>query len=180
MEPSLKTTALIAMLFILGLSGCAARMEKPDGQAPIRVGAQAATKLVLSLNGSDVATTADDWETMKGVWRDAFSQEAKNSGIAYAFQDGAAKHTGEDGTLLAVYVNDYRYVSKGARFGLGVMTGNAFIDSKVRFINLKDGELWGEQPYNTSSTAWEGVFSAMTAKQVEAICKKMIDTSGGK
>jgi hypothetical protein len=60
------------------------------------------------------------------------------------------------------------------------MTGNAFVDSKVRFIDLKDGRVWGEQPYNTKSTAWEGVFSAMTAKQVGAICKKMVDTTLGR
>lgn len=169
-----------AAALVLALSGCAARMEKPENQAPIRVGAAAATKLVLNLSGSDVATKASDWETMKGVWRDAFSEEAKNAGVPFGFQDGAPRPMGEGGTLLAVYVNDYRYVSTGARFGLGVMTGNAFVDSKVRFMDLKDGQLWGEQPYNTKSTAWEGVFSAMTSKQVEAICKSMVATSLGK
>lgn len=38
-------------------------------------GTGAASKLVLNLNGSTVATTADDWEEMKGIWRDAFSQQ---------------------------------------------------------------------------------------------------------
>ena len=174
----MKTVALIALTLMLG--GCAARMERPENQAPIRVGTEAARKLVLNLDGSEVATKADDWETMKGIWRDAFSQNAKEAGVAYGFQEGAAKHTGEAGTLLAVYLNDYRVVSAGARFGLGVMTGNAYVDSKVRFIDLKNGDVWGEQPYNTKSTAWEGVFSAMTAKQVEAICKAMVDTTLGR
>jgi len=60
------------------------------------------------------------------------------------------------------------------------MTGKAYVDSKVRYIDLKGGEVWGEQPYNTKSTAWEGMFSAMTAKQVEAICKAMVDTTLGR
>jgi len=44
---------------------------------------------------------------------------------------------------------------------------------KVSFRDLKTGEVWGEQSYDTSSTAWEGIFSAMTDKQVRAICKEI-------
>jgi hypothetical protein len=135
---------------------------------------------VLNISGSPTAAGSSDWETMKGVWRDAFAEEAKEAGVPFGFQDGAAQPTGEEGTLLAVYVNDYRYVSTGARFGLGVMTGNAYIDSKVRFMDLMNGQLRGEQGYNTSSSAWQGVFSAMTSKQVAAICKKMVETSVGR
>lgn len=175
-----RMIGLFAASLVLALSGCAARMEKPANEAPLRVGTGAASKLVLNLNGSTVATTADDWEEMKGIWRDAFSQQAKSAGVAYGFQDGAASPTGEEGTLLAVYINDYRNVSTGARFGFGVMTGNAFVDSKVGFLDLKSGEVWGEQPYNTSSTAWQGVFSAMTSKQVEAICEKMVSATLGR
>lgn len=174
----MKTIALISIALLLG--GCATRMEQPENPTPIRVSAEAARKLVLNLSGSQTATTADDWETMKGIWRDAFSQQAKDAGIAYGFQEGDAKPTGEAGTLLAVYVNDYRIVSTGARFGLGVMTGNAYVESKVGFIDLKNGEARGERPYNTKSTAWQGVFSAMTAKQVDAICKSMVDTALGR
>jgi hypothetical protein len=29
--------------------------------------------------------------------------------------------------------------------------------------------------YDTSSTAWQGVFSAMTDKQVQAICKQIVE-----
>ena len=39
---------------------------------------------------------------------------------------------------------------------------------------LKTGEVWGEREYDTTSTAWEGVFSAMTEKQVRAICKDIV------
>jgi hypothetical protein len=32
----------------------------------------------------------------------------------------------------------------------------------------------GERTYDTSSTAWQGAFSAMTDKQVQAICKQIV------
>jgi len=55
------------------------------------------------------------------------------------------------------------------------MTGNAFINSKVQFVDLSNGSALGERSYDTSSTAWQGAFSAMTDKQVRAICKEIGD-----
>lgn len=49
------------------------------------------------------------------------------------------------------------------------MSGNAYIESTLTFNDLKTGRSFGSQTANTSSSAWEGVFSAMTNKQVEAI-----------
>lgn len=176
----MKTGLSAVLVTAFLVSGCAARMTAPEVQTPIKVGDGAASALVLNLSGSETATTADDWEMMKGVWRDAFGQAANEASVPFSFQEGDAKATGQPGTLLSVYIDDYRYISTGARFGFGVMTGNAFIESKARFMDLKSGEVWGERPYSTKSTAWQGVFSAMTSKQVEAICKDMVSTSLGR
>ena len=51
----------------------------------------------------------------------------------------------------------------------GVMTGNAYIDAKATFCDLNDGKEIGQRVYNTSSTAWAGIFATMTPKQVDAI-----------
>jgi hypothetical protein len=175
----MKSTFLLILAATLTLSGCAARMTQPEAPAPIRVGAGAASTLVLNLSGSQKAMAADNWELMKGVWRDAFSQAAKAARVPFSFQEGAATRTGQPGTLLAVHIDDYRYISTGARYGFGVMTGNAYIESTVRFIDLSSGEAWGERPYSTASSAWQGIFSAMAPKQVEAICTDMVNTSLG-
>jgi len=87
---------------------------------------------------------------------------------------GTAKPTGERGTLLDVRIDDYRYLTPAARFGFGIMTGNAYIVARIRFLNLANSELFGEQRYSTTSTAWEGVFSAMTGKQVEGIAAQVV------
>jgi hypothetical protein len=71
-------------------------------------------------------------------------------------------------------VNDYRWVSTGARIGFGVFTGNAFVDAKIRFLDLKTGQPFGEQSINTSSSTMQGVFSAMTDKQLQAIAKEIV------
>jgi hypothetical protein len=83
--------------------------------------------------------------------------------------DGGAHRNPEAGTLVTVDVNDYRQVGIGARIFFGVMTGNAYIDAKVAFADLSNGKPFGEQAYNTSSSAWSAVFGTMTPHQVDAI-----------
>ena len=53
--------------------------------------------------------------------------------MVFEVQKGEARSTGEAGTLLQVYVNDYRMVGIGSRILFGVMTGNAFIDAKASY-----------------------------------------------
>jgi hypothetical protein len=57
---------------------------------------------------------------------------------------------------------------------LGVMTGNAFINAQVGFRDLKTGETWATKTYDTKSSARNGVFAAMTTKQVRAMCHEML------
>ena len=49
------------------------------------------------------------------------------------------------------------------------MTGNAFIEAKVKALSLRDGKAFGEQLYSTSSSAWSGVFAKVTPQQVDSI-----------
>ena len=128
----------------------------------------------MNITGSKVATASKDWEQLKGEWRAAMKAAATAGGIKYSEQDNATRPPAEPGTLVTVHVNDYRYISAGARFGFGVMTGNAFMNSTVSFADLRDGRIYGERSYNTASSAWEGIFSAMTAQQIEAICKEIV------
>lgn len=48
------------------------------------------------------------------------------------------------------------------------------MDADVSFVDAKSGKVLGSRKYNTSSTAWQGVFSAMTDKQVRAICDQIL------
>lgn len=140
---------------------------------PVRVPAASNRRIVLNMTGPKTVVEAKDWASFKEEWRATFAEHAKGAGIGFAMQDGAARPTGEAGTLLDVYVNDYRQVGIGARIFLGVMSGNAFIDSKVAFTDLNAGARFGEQSYNTTSSAWGGVFAKMTPQQVDAIATEV-------
>lgn len=116
---------------------------------------------------------AKDWTSCREEWRATFAEHAKEAGIAFALQKGDARPTGEAGTLLSVYVNDCREVSVSARIFFGVLMGNGYIDSKVTFADLNNGQRFGEQAYNTSSSAWAGVFAKMTPQQVDSIASEV-------
>jgi hypothetical protein len=166
----------ILMLAALAVmtSGCASTVQKSAQSAPIPVGAEAGKSVVLNITGSTVATTAKDWNDFKGLWRDACTQEFTAVGAVFSMQDGEPKPTGDAGTLVVVNVADYRYVSTATRIMFGVMTGNAFINAQVTFRDLKSGDVRAIKTYDTTSTAWQGVFSGMTPKQVRAMCHELV------
>jgi hypothetical protein len=161
-------------LLVLLLAGCAASVKRPEApQRAVQITREAAQRLVLTM-AVDQASVGKDWEAFKGEWRGAFAEQARLAALPFEFREGPPRATGEPGTLAAVMIHDYRYLTPGARYGFGIMTGNAYIKSTIRFLNLANGDIMGEQQYNTTSTAWEGIFSAMTPKQVEAIAAEVV------
>ena len=160
---------------VLLLAGCASTVKKSDGEAPVPVGVKAPGKhIVLNLTGSQVATSAKDWAGFKGIWNDECGDEFHEADAQFLMQDGTAQPTGSEGALVVVNVENYHYVSIGARVMFGIMTGNAFIKSQVAFRDLKTGDTWTTKTYDTTSSAWHGVFAAMTTKQVRAICHEIL------
>jgi ABC-type uncharacterized transport system auxiliary subunit len=175
----------IAIAFALAaallMGGCATKRADNSGTAssaieatpriatPVNVPAASARKVVMSMTGSKQVVEAKDWADFKREWRETFAEHAKGSGIAFSFVEGTIQPTAEDGTILMVDVADYRMIGIGARILFGIMTGNAYIDAKVKFANLRDGTVFGEQQFNTSSSAGSGVFAKVTPQQVDQI-----------
>ncbi len=182
------TTFLAAAALTLG--GCAATVERTapasstaaaapsqqqQQQPSMKIPADAGKRLVLNMQlDPKHAATDTGWPDFKKEWIDITKEQATGKGMAFSTQDGEAKPSGEQGTLVVVRINDYRYVSIAKRVMLGIMSGNAYIDSKVEFRDLATGKLYGERAYNTSSSAWGGVFSAMTPKQIYALTDEII------
>lgn len=164
----------VAALAIL-VSGCAATVQRPAAaEAPLQIPPASAKKIIMSVRGGPAAVASADWELLRGEWRTAMAGATAAQSIAFEYQEGAQQSTAGDGVALVVTVNDYKYISPGARYGFGIFTGNAFMDADVSFVDAKSGKMLGSRKYNTSSTAWQGIFSAMTDKQVRAICDQIV------
>jgi len=169
------------------LSGCAANLQTrntaaqataaPDGKPPgtsIVVPAPSAHTIVLRMNGSAVATSASDWPRVQTEWREAMegaSQEASSTFVDETVGRTSGKGAG---TVVDVYVEDFHFVAPGARYTLGIMTGNAFIQARVSFRDLQSGRTFGERSYNTSSSAWQGIFAPTSDKQARAIAADIV------
>lgn len=174
----MRNSALL-LAAILGLGGCAANVKQSGGDSTALVAGNRAGPVVLNLGGSAGATASEDWARLKDAWRESMQSAAAAAGAEFSMQDGAPHATGQSGVLVAVHVESFRYVSTGARYGLGVMTGNATLDAKATFRDLKDGNVLGERSYSTRSSAWQGIFSAMTPKQVDTISRQIVDEVAG-
>jgi hypothetical protein len=173
---------IAVLVFAVLLTGCAANVQRSGAQATTAsLSLQAKSKIVLLVRGSDAVAKSADWPLMREEWRAAMSQAAAAQGLAFAEQpdpEKAPRATGA-GTLVTVMVNDYRYVAAGTRYGLGVFTGNAFVNSDVTFADFETGRVVGNRKYDTSSSAMQGIFSAMTSKQVQGIAAEIVkDVSG--
>jgi len=145
---------------------------------PLALPPTSAKRLTLNMTGPAALTQAKDWSAFQEEWRATFAEHAKAAGVAFDVQKGDAHSIGESGTLLLVYVNDYHMVGIGSRIFFGVMTGNAYIDARVTYSDLNDGKAFGERLYNTTSSAWGGVFAKMTPQQVDLIASKVFADLG--
>lgn len=161
-----RIARVLLPLLLLSLVGCAASVKQQHSSGPLPIPAEAKRELSVSFKGNDKVRANEQWPNLQQMWRDALGRAANGAGYTVS----------NDGRLaIRIEVLNFRYMSSGTRYGLGVMAGNAWIDAIVSFEDRKTGRVYGTRQYNTSSSAWEGVFSAMTADQIEALSRTIVD-----
>lgn len=178
----MKKLIPIAIFSAAFLSGCAS--TSPGGTstaapaaatspapATAAIPAGPTRKVILVMTGSKVVVEARDWPSFKKEWNDTLTDYAKEAGMSFSMVDQIPAPSADNGTVLAVHVADYRMVGMGARIFFGAMTGKAYIDARVNFIDLKTGETFGGQDIDSSSNfmGWDN----MTPQQVDAIGKQV-------
>ncbi|MGE7959153.1 hypothetical protein ACQKQA_21680 [Pseudomonas sp. NPDC089530] len=153
------------------LTGCAATVER-GGSDTISIAQASKQNLAVTFKGNDKVVANEDWGLLQRTWANSLQAEAAL--VGYRVTETSTVPAPQPGVLMQVNVSNFRFLSPGARFGAGVMTGNAWVNSSVDFVDMKSGNKLGTRTYNTTSSAWEGVMSAMTEKQVQAIAKQII------
>lgn len=172
MNTSKLSTALSCAVAILMLSGCAASV-KSGGTEALAIRESAKQNLVVNFQGNSKVEQNEDWPRLKQEWNEALQAEATRAGYNLV-ETKAPGLQGKDGVGIKINVTNFRYLTPGARYGAGVMVGNAWVNSSADYSDLKSGRLIGTRTYDTTSSAWEGVMSAMTQKQVQAISQQII------
>ncbi len=174
----LTTTAHSLAVLALLLGSCAARVQAPSAQAahPPRLAtpAVATTQLGLLLTGPPALRAAPGWPAFRSQWRSAFKGATTAGGLRMASFETEPTENLPGTVLVRITINDYRHVTVLQRWTLGLFTGNAFVDAEVEFIELPTRRSLGSRRYNTASSAWQGVWSAMTDKQLAALAAAMV------
>lgn len=173
-RPDTTRRSLTAASLLL-LAGCAATVKAPaPGTAPLASPAVATTQVGLLVTATPAMRAAPGWPAFRAEWRNAFKAATAAAGLRMAyFETEPSEHL--PGTVLVrITVNDYRHVSTGLRWALGVVTGNAFVDADVEYIELPSRRSLGSRRYNSSSIYWQGVLSAMTDKQLTTLAAAMV------
>ncbi|ROM79303.1 hypothetical protein BK654_08015 [Pseudomonas brassicacearum] len=172
MNTSKLSTALSCAVAIFMLGGCAASVKSGGTQALV-IRESAKQNLVVNFQGNSKVEQNEDWPRLKQEWNEALQAEATRAGYNL-MESKAPSLQGKDGVGIKINVTNFRYLTPGARYGAGVMVGNAWVNSSADYSDLRSGSLIGTRTYDTSSSAWEGVMSAMTQEQVQAISQKII------
>ena len=172
MKPQKRLIALSCAVALSMLCGCAAKV-KSGGSAALAIPEAAKQNLVVAIKGAEQVEQNPDWNLLKRDWNNALQIEARQAGFNVT-ESSAVAPTGEDGVGISINVSKFRYIEPGSRYVAGALVGNAWVFSRADYSDLKSGAPIGSRTYDTSSSAWEGVASAMTQKQVQAIAKQMI------
>lgn len=160
----IKLYVLLLTLLATLLTSCAAVGTKSQ---PLPV--------VLNVTGSKVATEMKDWNGYKSLWHKAMKKKVVATGRQLTIKEGDMIIPKEPGTLVEISINDYSWVSVSTRFATGVSTDDAWVDVKIRLIDLQSGKQVGELSYDRSSSRQlGGEFVIMTERQVAKICQEIV------
>lgn len=177
--------AAATLAFSAALAGCAATVDRSAGSASVQASA-ASSQLSMKIPEAHAKNLVVNFQLASGIdrsgwaefrdeWKAIFTEQAAKDGIKVSFQEGEAKTGTGAGTLVVVSVLDYRNVRPAAKIMLGIMVGNAYINSKVQFRDLSSGQTYGERSYNSEGNLGHGIFSAVTPKQLYAVSDAMLE-----
>lgn len=177
-----KNLVLIASTFVaLALSGCAASVKQTDIAGSTYPKADASSKANNTRASIGVVLTAsaevkrnNDWNSLVKEWQKSIPEAASQLDVkANYFQDENALPTDQN-VLVKIKVKNFRYMTPVTRAFMGILAGDAYMDLDVEYIQLPSGQLLKSKNINTSSSAWEGIFSAVTPSQVQAVSRTVL------
>ena len=179
--PGHRRIAGSLLLASLLLAGCAATVQRPASPEVVAeqvIAVPASTRhLIVVLEPGEGIERDDNWRALREEWVTSLSAAAPSKGLRGTVMDAAPARLDAGDLLVNVRVKEYRYRSQAARYGFGVMTGNAYMYLDLTYRAPPDGRVIGTRSVSTKSTAWQGVFSAMTPKQVEAVVTDIVQSA---
>jgi hypothetical protein len=171
----------LTIVLAIALTGCAASVQQTSMSAPQATGeavsspsATPSGTLTAIVTGNPSMTASGDWAAFLDEWKEALTASAGEANWPFVFAKDEAAIPASTSVLVRLTVNDFRYLSTTKRYMLGIMAGNAFMDVEAQYFDYRVNKPIGTKKFNTSSTAWEGIFSAATPKQVRTVSEMIV------
>ena len=165
----------LALTCTLAMAGCAATVTRSGpAPAPLSVSPAATRAVFVRVEAAPGMPPGGNWETFKADWRDGMAIAAGRSGMQVTWSDTEDARSADPAVLVVVKVRNYQYMTPETRIGLGILAGNAYVNTEVEFYELPARKLLGSRLYGTTTSPAEGILSATTRKQVLAISDEVI------
>lgn len=169
----------LALLTGVGLLvGCAAAVTQTHTSTQPSGGAAKAqtsgAALVLFVTGRPAIQANVDWQTFVEEWQTSMSDAAAEAKMPFVFTKGEESLGSGPATLVRVTVNDFTYMSTAKRYIVGSMAGNAAMDVDAEYFEVPSKKPLGSKKFNASTSFWQGIFSAATPKQVQAVSAQIV------
>jgi len=126
------------------------------------------------VTGSAEMQANSDWSDFIEEWQSSMEKSTGNSKMTFVFAKDELSLPANAAVLVRLTVNDFKYVSTTKRIMLGIIAGNAYMDIDAQYLDLPSKKVFGSNKFNTSSSAWEGIFSAVTPKQVQTVSDMIV------
>lgn len=165
----------LALTCTLAMAGCAATVTRSGpAPAPLSVSPAATRAVFVRVEAAPGMPPGGHWETFKTDWREGMSMAAGRSGMLVTWVDSEEVRSADPAVLVVVKVRNYQYMTPESRIGLGILAGDAYVNTEVESYELPARKLLGSRVYGSSTRPVEGIFAASTRKQVLSISDEVI------
>jgi hypothetical protein len=166
---------MVCQLGLLGMmGGCAVPVKSTGTETKLGVPSASSRKVVLMVMGKPEWEADEAYGLLVQEWQTAMNAAATDAKMSYAYFAPGAKPAPEAATLVKVKVNEFKFASATKRWTLEGLGSKAFIDADVSFNDMQSGRELGTRKYSSSAGALQGVFSAMTEGQLQAIATAIV------
>jgi len=157
------------------LSGCAATVDKAHIDNPaLAVSAPAKAKVAVKVQAAPGMVASGSWEALRADWRDGMALAAGQRGMSLEWLQAEQQPDNTPGVLALVKVRHFRHMDTTERLLGGILVGDAFVNAEVEFFEWPANKRLGSRVYNSSTSFKEGIFSATSRKQVQAISEEIV------
>lgn len=178
--PSLRRTArqiLVVSAFATAvlLTGCAATVEKASiDNAALSVSPPAKAKVAVKVQAAPGMVASGSWEALRADWRDGMALAAGQHGMTLDWLQAEQLPDNAPAVLALIKVRHFRHMDTAERMLGGALAGDAYVNTEVEFFEWPANKRLGSRVYSASTSFKEGIFSATSRKQVQAISEEIV------